>query len=88
MLHARVVAVYEDIERTTRRKRMSPTLVALLRAAPVELLPRVVYLTQGKLYPDFEAVEIGLAERLALRAVAAATGRREACQMESQDGRG
>ncbi len=74
MLYAQVVAVYQEIETTTSRLRMRDALVGLLRAAPPELLPKLVYLTQGKLAPDFEAVEIGLAERLALRAVAAAAG--------------
>jgi len=31
-------------------------------------------LTQGKLYPDFVGIEIGIAEKLAIRAVAKATG--------------
>jgi DNA ligase-1 len=36
-----------------------------------------VYLTQGKLYPDFVGIEIGIAEKLAVRAVARAAGHRE-----------
>jgi DNA ligase-1 len=77
MLYARVVAAYRDVEHATSRKHVRETLVSLLRDAPAEVLPKLVYLTQGKLCPDFEAVEIGLAERLALRAVAAASGRSE-----------
>jgi DNA ligase-1 len=36
-----------------------------------------VYLTQGKIYPDFVALEIGVAERLAIKALAKASGLRE-----------
>lgn len=75
MLYASVVAAYQEIEATTSRTRITEVLVGLLKAAPPDLLPRLVYLTQGKLYPEFEAVEIGLAERLALRAVAGAADR-------------
>jgi DNA ligase-1 len=77
MRYADVVAAYQTIEATTSRRQMRDALVALLAAAPPALLPRLVYLTQGRLYPDFEGVEIGLAERLARRAVAAATGQSE-----------
>ena len=58
---------------------MRDNLVALLRAAPPELLPRLVYLTRGKLYPEFAGIEIGLAERLAQRAVTRAAGSRRHC---------
>lgn len=78
MLYADMVAAYQAIEGTTSRRQMTDALVGLLRAAPADLLPKLVYLTQGKLYPEFAAVEIGLAERLALRAVAAAADRPEA----------
>jgi DNA ligase-1 len=73
MLYAEVVAAYQAIEATTSRRLMRDALVALLGAAPPDLLPKLVYLTQGRLYLDFDGIEIGLAERLAMRAVAAAT---------------
>ena len=75
MRYAEVVTVYQAIEATTSRRRMRDSLVALLRAAPPDILPKLVYLTQGKLYPEFAGIEIGLAERLAQRAVALAAGK-------------
>lgn len=77
MRYEEVVAAYQAIETTTSRRRMRDILVHLVRAAPPGLLPKLVYLTQGKLYPEFAGIEIGVAERLALRAVAEATGRPE-----------
>ena len=53
---------------------MTALLVKLLKQTPKDLIVKVVYLTQGKLYPDFVGVEIGIAEKLAIRAVAKATG--------------
>jgi DNA ligase 1 len=41
---------------------------------PKELLPTVCYLCQGLVAPEFAGVDLGLAEKLALRAVATATG--------------
>src|SRR4051812_30021537 len=74
MRYADVVTAYQAIEATASRREMRDALVKLLHEAPPELLPKLVYLTQGKLYPDFEGVEIGLAERSAIPAVAIAAG--------------
>jgi len=68
---------YQKIEATTKRLEMTAHLVDLLKKTPSEIIDKVVYLTQGKLYPDFTGIEIGVAEKLAIRAVAKATGRSE-----------
>jgi len=74
MLYNEIVDVYEKIEATTKRLEMTDLLVNLLRKTPKEVIDKVIYLTQGKLYPDYYGVEIGLAERLALRALSEASG--------------
>jgi DNA ligase-1 len=68
---------YEKIEATTKRLEMTDYLVELLKKTPKDIVDKVVYLTQGKLYPDFVGIEIGMAEKLAIRAVAKATGHQE-----------
>jgi DNA ligase-1 len=72
-----VAEAYEKIEGTTKRLEMTDYLVDLLKNTAPSLMSKVVYLTQGKLYPDFEGIEIGIAEKLAIRVVAKATGRSE-----------
>ncbi|NIU81346.1 DNA ligase, partial [Candidatus Bathyarchaeota archaeon] len=62
---------------TTKRLEMTDHLVELLKQTPKDLIDKVVYLTQGKLHPDFVGIEIGIAEKLAVRAVAKATGNSE-----------
>ncbi len=69
-----LAAAYSRIEATRSRLGMTELLAGLFRTTPKQLIGRVVYLTQGKLYPDFEGIEIGVAEKLAVRAVAQATG--------------
>ncbi len=68
---------YEKIESTTKRLEMTDHLVELLKNTPKEIIDKVVYLTQGKIYPDFVGLEIGVAEKLAIKAIARASGRRE-----------
>ncbi len=77
MRYSIIADAYEKIEATTKRLEMTDLLVDLFRRTPKELIEKVVYLTQGKLYPDFLGVEIGVAEKLALRTIAKATGHGE-----------
>jgi len=74
LLYSDIAEVYEKIEATTKRLEMTDLLVGLLRKTPKELIDKVVYLTQGKIYPDFVKLEIGVAERLAIKALAHASG--------------
>ena len=46
----------------------------MLKKTPKEVIARVVYLTQGKLYPDFVGIEMGVAEKLAIKALIRASG--------------
>ena len=69
-----VVEAYRDLERATGRLALTSRLAALLAAVPAELLPMVCYLCQGLIAPEFAGVDLGLAEKLAVRAVATATG--------------
>jgi DNA ligase-1 len=69
-----VAETYWDLERATGRLMLIDRLAALLAQTPTELLPTVCYLCQGLVAPEFAGVDLGLAEKLALRAVATATG--------------
>jgi DNA ligase-1 len=78
-LHYTVIAdAYEKIGATTKRLEITDLLVELLKKTPVEVIDKVAYLTQGKIYPDFVGIEIGVAEKLAVRALVKVSGRREA----------
>jgi len=77
LLYYEIADAYEKIEATTKRLEMTDLLVDLLKKTPKEIIDKVVYLTQGKIYPDFIKLEIGVAERLAIKALARASGRRE-----------
>ena len=71
MLYSLLVDAYEKISGTTKRLEISNLLVGLLKEAPSAIIDKVVYLTQGKLYPDYLGIEIGIAEKLAIRCISA-----------------
>ena len=75
MDYAQIAEAYEKIEATTKRLEMTGLLVDLLKNTPEAVIAKVVYLTQGKIYPDFVDLEIGVAEKLAIKALARASGR-------------
>jgi DNA ligase 1 len=69
-----VAEAYRDLEQTSARLALIDRLAALVAATPAELLPTVCYLCEGLIAPEFAGVDLGLAEKLAVRAVATATG--------------
>jgi DNA ligase-1 len=69
-----VAEAYRDLEQVTGRLVLTERLAALLAQSPPELLPTVCYLCQGLIAPEFAGVDLGLAEKLAVRAVGAAAG--------------
>lgn len=77
MKYLELAESFEEIEATTKRLEMTDLLVALIKKTPKDVIDKVVYLTQGKLYPDYVGVELGVAEKLAQKAISLAAGRAE-----------
>jgi DNA ligase-1 len=75
--YAQLAEVFEGIEATSKRLEMTDLLVKLLKDTPKGVLDKVVYLTQGKLYPDYLGIELGMAEKLVEKAISFASGRSE-----------
>ena len=66
--------MFEMMEKTTKRIELTNILVELLKKTPKKIIPNVVYLLQGIIRPNFEGVELGIAEKLAIRAISKSTG--------------
>ncbi|MFZ1117457.1 MAG: ATP-dependent DNA ligase, partial [Propionibacteriaceae bacterium] len=69
-----VAEAYRDLEQASGRLMLIDRLATLVARTPQELLPTVCYLCQGLVAPEFAGVDLGLAEKMAVRAVATATG--------------
>jgi len=68
---------FERLEATSKRLEVRSILVELIRPLRPPELAEVLYLAQGMLRPEYEGVELGVADSLARRAVAVATGSEE-----------
>jgi DNA ligase-1 len=73
MRFAKLVEYFEQLEATTKRLEMFDILSALFREVGAEEIAPVVYLLEEQLAPPFRGIEIGMAEKLVLRAIATAT---------------
>lgn len=60
--------------KTSSRTDLTNILSEILKETPKELVGLVAYLTQGKLHPDFEGVELGMADKMVSRAIQKAFG--------------
>ena len=69
-----VAEAYRDLEAVSGRLALIERLAALVEQTPDKLLPVVCYLCQGLIAPEFAGVYLGLAEKMAVRAVATTTG--------------
>ncbi len=69
-----VAEIFEKMENTTKRIELTNILVELLKKTPKKIIPNIVYLLQGIIRPNFEGVELGIAEKLAIRAISKSSG--------------
>ena len=69
-----IAEIFENMEKTKSRLLLIDHLVDLLKKAPTNTIKKIVYLLQGKIYPSFEGIELGLAEKLTIKAISESTG--------------
>ena len=67
---------FTEMSNTTKRLELTDILVRLLTAAGPDL-KKLVYLTQGKLKPDYEGIELGMANKMIAKALSSISGKKE-----------
>ena len=69
-----IAEIFERMENTTKRIELTNILVELFKKIPKKIIPNAVYLLQGIIRPNFEGVELGIAEKLAIHAISKSSG--------------
>jgi DNA ligase-1 len=83
VFYSKLTDVYEKLEATDKRLEMISLLAELFRKTSPGIVSKVAYLTNGELHPDWtDFPEIGLAEKMIMKAVADASGISEKKVME------
>ena len=67
-----LVDTFELMEATKSRLALTDYLVSLIDNTPATIIDKVIYLIQGKLRPDYEGIELGIAEKMIIRALSRA----------------
>jgi len=65
---------FEKMETTSKRLELTDILVELIKEIPQDVISKAIYLIQGKLRPNFEGVELGIAEKLVMKAMSKSSG--------------
>jgi len=68
---------YFSLENTQKKLEMVDILANTLSKSDGSEIGKIALLTLGKLYPDFVGIELMLAEKMAIKALALATGKSE-----------
>lgn len=64
-----IVKILDEMEQTTSRLELTNYLVTLFKNTPSQLIDKVIYLIQGKIRPDYEGIEMGIAEKMIIRII-------------------
>lgn len=74
MKYVELAEFYSQIEQTTSRIQMTNLLVELFKSTPKELIDEVVYLSVGRIAPEYTGLEYNFGEKLAMRSLAEVLG--------------
>ncbi len=68
-----VAQAYEDMEKTRKRLELLEILSGLFKNTSSKVIERVIYLTQGKIKPDFYGIEVGMSDKLVIKVLEKST---------------
>ncbi|WP_099212325.1 ATP-dependent DNA ligase [Thermococcus henrietii] len=74
MKYSELAELYRRLEKTTLKTLKTKFVADFLKKTPDDLLEIVPYLILGKVFPDWDERELGVGEKLLIRAVSMATG--------------
>ncbi len=77
MRYAELADVYEKLENTSSKLGKAKIVADVLKEAPAELLPKIVSLFYGRVFPQWSVEQIGVADKIIIRAIAKAVGVKE-----------
>lgn len=77
MKFSAIAEVFDKLESTASRLEMTSILADFFKTLEPEDVRSIIYLTQGKIAPDFVGIELGMADRLVAKAIAFTVGKTE-----------
>lgn len=77
MKFSQLCEAYDRIAKTSKRLEKTAIIAELLKETDDDSMPDVMMLLKGRVYPEWEKIQIGISAKLATKAIALATGEAE-----------
>jgi ATP-dependent DNA ligase len=74
MQYKQLVEVYEDLEKTTKRLEKTKIISNFLEKCSSDELKEIVYLIQGRIFPEWDERETGMSSMLIIKVLTSVTG--------------
>ena len=74
MEYSKLVEIYEQLNKTTKRLEKTHIISEFLKDIDIDDIEHVMLLLEGRVFPNYDAREIGVASRLMLKSLSTATG--------------
>jgi len=68
-----IAETYSQMEETKKRLKLIELYSELLKQTPTDIINKVIYLTQGKIHPDFLGFEFGMSDKLIIKSLGKTT---------------
>lgn len=83
MLYDKLAELYSELEKTSKNLDKTQLIADFLKKAPSKELKDIVFLIGGSVSPDYEEFEIGVGEKLVVKAIALSSGNTESKIMDA-----
>jgi len=74
MEYLKLVKVYKKLEATTKRLEKTEIIANVLKEASAKEIANLVYLIEGRVFPEWDERKIGFSDKLMIKAIARASG--------------
>ena len=74
MEYSKLIDIYEQLNKTTKRLEKTHIISEFLKGVSLDDIEHVMLLLEGRVFPNYDAREIGVAARLMLKSLSVATG--------------
>ncbi len=69
MHYSKLCEIYEELEKNPSRLKKAEILSEFLKTIKHEKHREIIYLLQGRVWPDWEEKEFGISEQLTIKAI-------------------
>ncbi len=74
MLYSKLADIYKQLESTSKRIEKTEIISNFLKSVPENELKDIIYLLQGRVFPQWDERKLGMSSKLLVKAIAKSTG--------------